>query len=41
MSLNDSDNTENSAIYSLSETEGVGWFQSIYLVSSTQDNYCP
>jgi len=31
----------NSALYELAMHEGLGWFNEVIFVSSTQDSYCP
>ena len=39
--LGDSDNYKETALYKLSEKEGLNWFENILLWGSYQDNYSP
>ncbi len=40
MCLTDTDNVESSAIYALSELDGIEWFKNVVLIGGDQDSYC-
>jgi hypothetical protein len=39
--MEDADNLSDTAIYKLSEFEGLKWFKHMYLFGSRQDAYSP
>jgi len=41
LSMTDSTNYKESFLYRLSQSEGLGWFKNVLLVSSYQDRYVP
>lgn len=41
LSMTDSKNIEQTALYQLSQNRGLEWFKHIILVSSYQDQYAP
>ncbi|CAD8167754.1 unnamed protein product [Paramecium pentaurelia] len=41
LTLNDSQNIQETCLYKLSKLEGLGWFNNIALMSSYQDTYSP